>query len=172
MRLEDVEIHTGPVSFAYEPLRRLEAKAEAPTAFHTAPTVEAVNEQLRTMAAGIGADAVIEVAYDRGMSLTSWKAMRASGLAVRKASEDYPCPACAETIKRAATRCRFCGEMLTARTGATAAGVPASKPVDSTSQARAQVPDEPLKSSNAATGWTVVVVILAAIWMLAMMSGL
>ena len=170
MRLEDVEIHTGPVSFVYEPLRRLEAKAEAPTAFHTAPTVEAVNEQLRTLAAGIGADAVIEVAYDRGMSLTSWKAMRASGLAVRKASEDYPCPSCAETIKRAAARCRFCGEALTPYTGAIAAG-PASTRAASASP-RALVSDEPLKSSNAATGWTVVVVILAAIWMLVMMSGL
>lgn len=109
MRVEDIEIHAGSPSFEYEPLRRVEAKCEATTAFSAAPTVEEVNGRLRALAAKLGANAVINVAYKSGASLTSWKSLKATGLAVHKLSDETACEVCAETIKKAALKCRFCG---------------------------------------------------------------
>jgi uncharacterized protein YbjQ (UPF0145 family) len=43
-----------------------------------------VNEKLRHVAAEQGADAVINVTYARGISFTSWKALTATGTAVKK----------------------------------------------------------------------------------------
>jgi uncharacterized protein YbjQ (UPF0145 family) len=46
-------------------------------------TIEDANQKLREVAMAMGADAVINVTYDRGMSLYSWKALRVRGTAVR-----------------------------------------------------------------------------------------
>jgi len=109
MRLEDIEIHVGPQSFEFAPIKLLEAKCEATMAFAPAPTIEEMNDRLRAMAAKVGADAVVNVEYSSGVSLTSWKSMTGRGLAVRKISEDRLCPYCAEMVKRAAVRCKHCG---------------------------------------------------------------
>jgi len=109
MKLEDIGIFVGKVDFEYEPIRRLEAKCEASTAFAPAPTVEEVSGRLRAMAAKVGANAIIEVEYNSGMSLTSWKSMKGTGLAVKKVSDDVACPFCAEKIKRNAIKCKHCG---------------------------------------------------------------
>src|SRR5690349_21052470 len=112
MRIDTIEIHIGQPDFSYEPVQQLEAKCEATTLYNAAPTIETANAKLRQLAATIGADAVIGVKYDSGMSLTSWKSMKATGLGVRKVADTYPCPKCAEIIKRAAQQCRFCGSAL------------------------------------------------------------
>ncbi|MEN3746363.1 hypothetical protein TPR58_04225 [Sphingomonas sp. HF-S3] len=109
MRIEDIEIHVGEADFEYTPIRRLEAKCEATMAFSPAPTVDEMNGKLRAMASKLGANAIINVRYDSGVSLTSWKSMKGTGLAVLKLSDETQCAVCAETIKRAALKCRFCG---------------------------------------------------------------
>ena len=109
MRIEDIEIHVGTPTFQYKAVRRLEAKCEATMAFSPAPTVEEMNGKLRTMAAKVGANAIVNVEYQSGASMTSWKSMKGTGLAVIKLSDDVTCPVCAESIKRAAIKCKHCG---------------------------------------------------------------
>ena len=133
MRVDQIEIHAGGTDFDYESVRQLEAKCEAKTAFSKAPTIEDVNLKLQEMAAGIGADAVVNVTYDSGVSMTSWRSMKAKGLAVRKVSNEIACPVCAEQIKRAATKCRFCGTEFHS-SAASAASTPAAQPPQSATQ--------------------------------------
>lgn len=160
MKLEDIEIHTGSPDFKFDEVRRLEARCEAPTMMSKAPTVEDVNLKLREMAAGLGANAVINVVYESGMSLTSFRSVRGAGLAVRKVSDDIPCPVCAETIKRAAKRCRFCQADLTTNSPEQATGTePSMAPTPRrsiSSPYRAQEP--PLTSSDNPAGMIAVVI--------------
>lgn len=109
MRVQDIEIHAGEPDFEFTPIRRLEAKCESATALSPAPSIDEMNAKLREMAVSLGANAIINVKYDSGVSLTSWRSMKGTGLAVKKAAEDIACPVCAEPIKRAAVKCRFCG---------------------------------------------------------------
>ena len=72
MQIERIEIHTGSVDFDYTPICALEAKCEPTTAFSRAPSMEDVNAKLRPLAASVGANAVINVGYKSGVSMTSW----------------------------------------------------------------------------------------------------
>jgi len=110
--INDIEIHTDIPGFRYQPLRRLEVTCEASNLLMPAPTIEEVNGRLRALAAKIGANAVIDVSYNSGVSFTSWKSLKGKGLAVIRETDDIACPNCAETIKRAARICRFCGHSL------------------------------------------------------------
>lgn len=109
MEATKVEIHTGIPDKPYKRLQEIEAKRSKRTAFSADPTLEEVNDELRQLAAQVGANAVIDVSYKRGMSLTSYGVLKASGLAVILESDNKPCPICAEPIKAAALKCRFCG---------------------------------------------------------------
>jgi len=113
MRIEEIEIHTGATDFGFRPVRRLEARCEAPTFLSKAPTIEDVNKKLREMAASVGANAVVNVRYETGPTLTSWRSTRGYGLAIMKRPDEIACPVCAEKIKRAARKCRFCGAEVT-----------------------------------------------------------
>ena len=165
MQVEQIEIHTGKPDFAFQSLRRLEAKCEATNAFMPAPTMETVNAKLREMAAGLGANAVVEVQYQSGVSMTSWKSMKATGLAVKRISDDYACPNCAETIKRAAKQCRFCGAQLTP------AEVEQRTSFRATSISRiASKTEEPLKSNDNSAA-SAVMIGIAVIGMIVILLG-
>jgi hypothetical protein len=82
VRIEDIEIHVDKPDREYEAVGPVEAKVTAPTAFSQAPTLDQVNAKLREEAIALGASAVIDVEYKRGVTLTSWKALAARGVAV------------------------------------------------------------------------------------------
>lgn len=146
MKVEDIEIYTGKADFDFEPIRRLEVKCEASNALMPAPTIEEANGRLRALAAKVGANAIVEVEYNSGISFTSWKSLKATGLAGKKVSDEVACRVCAETIKRAALKCRFCG--------ADRSELPASDPI---TEAQVTAPNpapeptnyqEPLRDNN------------------------
>jgi len=159
MRIEDIEIHVGKPEFEYEPIRRLEAKCEATMAFSPAPTVDEMNGKLRAMAAKVGANAVVEVTYHSGVSMTSWKSMKGTGLAVRKLSDEMACPVCAEMIKRAAQKCRFCGTDTNGQGATEPRPSPFEEPghlIVKPGPTASHLSTEPLKETNNPQTWLIV----------------
>lgn len=160
MRVDAIEIHTGQPDFTYRPVQNLEAKCEATTLYTPAPTIETANAKLRQLAASIGADAVIGVQYNSGVSWTSWKSMKATGLAVKRLADTYACPNCAEQIKLAALQCRFCGTFVEPPRAT-------SSPTPSTAPRQADV----LKS-NDNKGASTVLIVIAVVVGLIMLFGI
>lgn len=146
MKVEEIGIYTGKPDFEFRPIRRLEVKCEASNALMPAPTIDEANGRLRALAAKIGANAIVEVNYNSGVSFTSWKSLKATGLAGERISDDVTCPVCAETIKKAALKCRFCGVDRTVESPLSVSGlelVPAEA-----SQPAPQPYQEPLRDNN------------------------
>ena len=69
MQITHIEIHAGDVDRPYRTIGAISAKVQAATAFSQTPTIEDVNLKLQEQASRMGANAVIQVQYDRGMSL-------------------------------------------------------------------------------------------------------
>jgi hypothetical protein len=88
MKIEDIEIHTGKPSRDFKSIGPIKAKVGAATVFSKTPTMEDVNQKLREQAAQMGANAIIDIKYDRGVSMSSWKALTATGTAVILTAED------------------------------------------------------------------------------------
>jgi hypothetical protein len=109
METDKIPVHEGEPGGPYRVVGEIKAKVGAATVFSKTPTLEDVNFKLREQAAKLGANAVVQVQYKRGVIATSWKGMTATGVAVVMESDERPCPVCAESIKRAAIKCRFCG---------------------------------------------------------------
>jgi len=127
MKVEDVEIHVGTIDRQYRVIGRVKATDQAATNFSASPTLESVNSRLREAALRVGANAVIDVKYSRGMTWRSFRALTAQGTAVEVASppqqvgpsaDTMVCPRCAETIKAAALVCRYCGHEFDPAAGA------------------------------------------------------
>lgn len=100
-----VELFTGEPDRPYKVLGEVGAKQDD-------GNIEDVNSLLIEQATQLGADGIINLTYERKVSMMSWKQLRAFGTAVKFESDDYDCPVCAEKIKRAAKKCRFCGTDL------------------------------------------------------------
>ena len=110
MKIEDIEIHTGSIDKEFKVLGEVTAKiTNVGMAAFWKPTIEEVNSRLREKALAMGATAVINVAYDRGIIL---KSIAANGTAIVIKSDDKDCPFCAEKIKVKAIKCKHCGADL------------------------------------------------------------
>jgi hypothetical protein len=81
-RVEAIEIWAGKPDREYRVLAPLQARVTAATIVSKTPTMEDVNLKLREAAARLGANAVINVTYSRGVSASSWKALTAKGTGV------------------------------------------------------------------------------------------
>lgn len=112
MAIEDIEIYENGIDRPYKEIGHIKVKMGARTAFSKSKTIEEVNLKLREKALKMRANAIINVQYDRGISMTSWKALTATGTAVFAESDEIKCPFCAESIKRQAIKCKHCGADL------------------------------------------------------------
>lgn len=108
----DIEIFSGDLDRSYRIVGPIKARVTAGAAWNKARTLEDVNSKLREEALKMGANAVINATYQRGISATSWKALTATGTAVVAESAERKCPSCAEMVRRDANVCRFCGRGL------------------------------------------------------------
>ncbi len=81
MKVTEIEIHAGDVDHPYRTVGEISAKVEAATLFPKTPTLEDINFKLQEKASQLGANAVIKLEYNRGMS-------QASGVAVVLESDE------------------------------------------------------------------------------------
>jgi len=109
VRIEDVKVFVGDTESPYHVIGPISTKVGAMTALSKRPTIEEINFHLIEIAVAKGANAIINVEYKRGISMSSWKTLWATGTAVVLAADDRPCPTCAEMVKVLAMKCRFCG---------------------------------------------------------------
>jgi hypothetical protein len=114
MRIADIAIHAGGIAEPYGERGEITAKVSKGSLLSKSPTIEDVNFKLQEEASKLGANAVINVKYSRGMSLMSYEVLKAVGTAVIVEADEVQCPFCAETIKRAAKKCKHCGSDLSA----------------------------------------------------------
>ena len=83
MRVEDIEIHAGDVADrVYREVKPVRVQVGAATVFSKTPTLDDVNAKLREEAVKLGANGIIQAAYDRGVTFRSWKGLKATGVAV------------------------------------------------------------------------------------------
>ena len=115
VKITDIAIHADDIAQPYKVLGEITAKVRKGSLLSKSPTIEDVNFKLQEEASKLGANAVINVKYDRGMSLVSYEVLKAVGTAVIAESDEVACPFCAETIKRAAKKCKHCGSDIPAR---------------------------------------------------------
>lgn len=97
-----VELFTGEPDKPYRALGPVAAKQDD-------GNIEDVNSVMIEQATSMGADGIINLTYRRKVSLFSFSQLQATGMAVKFESDEKDCPVCAEKIKRAAKKCRFCG---------------------------------------------------------------
>lgn len=77
-----IEIVVGATNRSYRLIGPIKARVGAITVFSPEPSFDEVNRKLQGIALHMGATAVINVTYKRGVSMTSWKALTVKGLAV------------------------------------------------------------------------------------------
>jgi len=112
MKITDIAIYASGIDQPYRQLSEVTAKVSKASLFSKSPTIEDANFKLQEEASKLGANAVIYVTYSRGMTLMSYEVLTARGIAVIAELDEIACPYCAETIKRAAKKCKHCGEVL------------------------------------------------------------
>lgn len=101
-----IEIFTG------EPNRPYKVVGEVYCKGNDYSDVDDIQMGLIEEATKLGANAIINVTYERKMTLFSWNALQGNATAVVIESDTKTCPSCAEEIKRSAVKCRFCGDAV------------------------------------------------------------
>lgn len=112
MKISEIAIHAGGIEGEHRIIGQITAKVSKASLMSKSPTIEDVNFKLQEEAMKLGANAVINADYSRGMSLISYEVLKANGTAVFVESDEVACPFCAETIKRAAKKCKHCASDL------------------------------------------------------------
>lgn len=112
MKISEIAIHSGSIEGEYTNLGYLAVKVSKGSLLSKSPTIEDANFKLQEEALKLGANAVMDVEYSRGMSLLSYEVLKATGTAIRMLSDEVACPFCAETIKKAARKCKHCGSEI------------------------------------------------------------
>lgn len=90
--MADITIVAGDLVGPYQVLGPIRVRVTAKTLFSKDRTTEEADVKLRAEAVRRGANAVINVTYDRGISATSWKALTARGVAVVTSSQAAAAP--------------------------------------------------------------------------------
>jgi hypothetical protein len=82
---DQITLHSGAIAGKnYSVIQKINVTVNKTTAFHPAPTVEAVQQKLREAAAELGADAVASVKIsDVKVSAFSWGTRKGEGEAVK-----------------------------------------------------------------------------------------
>lgn len=107
---DKIEIYVGNFNRPYKIIGKVSARADS-SLFSKTATMDDVNARLREEAVKLGANAIINAKYRRS-SLTSWRGVKANGIAIITGSDEKKCPFCAEMIKIEAIKCKHCGSML------------------------------------------------------------
>jgi hypothetical protein len=110
VQTEMIEIFAGDINRPYQIAGPIFAKVDSSILSSTV-TMDDVNARLREEALKLDANAIIHVKYER-YSTTSFRGIKASGVAVFLASNEKKCPFCAELIKNEAVKCKHCGSEL------------------------------------------------------------
>jgi len=79
-----ISLHSTEPNFYYKVVGNVEVTTEAPTLFDDTPSIGDVNQLMGQQALAMGADAIINVEYERGFSWTSWRVLTGRGIAVIK----------------------------------------------------------------------------------------
>ena len=110
--MPDIEIVNGDLDRPYQVIGPATATVTGVAVWSRSRTTEEVDSKLREKALKLGANAVIQVTYERGIGEWAWKELTARGVAVVASPATRACPFCAEHVRREASICRFCGRDL------------------------------------------------------------
>lgn len=82
MKIEDIGIYAENIDENYKKISSIKVRVGGAYLFSKTPTVEDVNLKLKEEAIKLGANAIVNVQYNRGMSWTSFETLTATGVAV------------------------------------------------------------------------------------------